>query len=405
MNLQNKTQHISLFSYLFFANFLYFFSRMAMSVAAPELIRQGLTEAEMGVILSAFFWGYVIMQIPGGILAQRFGGKRVLYASMLLSALLSAFTPLSMKVWVMSTIRGLTGVAQGPYFPCATNIVSRISKPEHVARIQGFILSGAHIGILTALPIGAWVIGKYGWASIFYLTALLSLIWCVLLIVSTRTISITGSQSKTAIPWRTLLTDRSNLGLTISYFSHNYAVYFFMAWLPTYLMQVHGFSLLSMGFVAIIPSFAAFIFVNVSGWLSDFLVKKGMPTTRSRLFLIYAGMGSAALSIALIPLFPSAFAAVLLITISQAMRSISTPMYWALTIDLAGSHAGILASIMNTSGNFAGVVAPMASGFIVAYFASWNMTIYVCSLVLFLGIVVIHQTIGRRRISYQIAID
>jgi len=397
MNLLTRTQYISLFSYLFFANFLCFFSRMSMSVAAPELIRRGLSEAEMGIILSAFFWGYVIMQIPGGILAERFGGKRVLNASVFLFSLLSALTPFSIKVWVMSAIRGFVGVAQGPYYPCITNIVARFGESRHIARIQGFILSGAHLGILTALPLGAWIMGQYGWPSVFYLAGLLGLVWCGAFLFSTKKIATAGGRSETSISWKVLLTDRSNLGLTISYFSHNYAVYFFMSWLPTYLMQVHGFSLLSMGFVATIPSFAAFIFVNISGWISDFLIKKGMPPSRSRLFLIYVGMGGAALSIALIPLFPSAFMAVLLITISQAIRSISTPIYWALTIDLAGPRAGILASVMNTSGNFAGVVAPLASGFIVAYFASWNMAIYASAIVILAGVIVIYRTVGRRK--------
>lgn len=399
MNPQERTPYVSIFAYLFFANLFCFFSRMSMSVAAPELIRHGLSEAEMGIILSAFFWGYVFMQVPGGVLAERFGGKRVLHVSIILSSLLSALTPISMKIWIMSTIRGLMGVAQGPYYPCMANMVSRFGRTEHIARIQGFILSGAHIGILAALPLGAWIMGKYGWASLFYVTALLGLLWSLLFFLSMRTIPADRSQSDRAIPWRTLLTDRSNLGLTISYFSHNYAVYFFMAWLPTYLMQVHGFSLISMGFVAMIPSFTAFVFVNLSGWFSDFLSARGMSVAGSRLCLIYVGMGCASLFIALIPLFPSPFFAVLLITLSQAIRSISTPIYWALTIDLAGSRAGILASFMNTSGNFAGVVAPMASGFIVGCCGSWNAAIYVCSAVLLLGVVAIHKTIDLKRLS------
>lgn len=396
MSSEGRIQNIWLFVFCFLASFLCFVTRVNISIAAPEMIAQGWTEAEMGIILSAFFWGYVIMQIPGGVLADRYGGKLIMSSGVFFFSLFTCLTPLSPKVWMMSIIRGLVGVGQGANFPCVTNLISRLAKPHHMARLQGFTLSGAHIGPLIALPAGAWIVGRYGWPSIFYVSGLIGFLWCILFVLKVGDIKTDDCVTRPRIPWKRLLTDKSSWGLTVSYFSHNYTAYFFLAWLPTYLIQAQGFSFMSMGIVASLPSLASFISMNLSGWFSDLLVRKGKSPAYSRLLLIYIGMGGSAISLMLITLCSSPFMAVFYITLASALRSISTPLYWTLTIDLAGDRAGILASIMNTSGNFAGILAPMISGFIVSYFADWNLAIYMCILAVLVGVLILIPTVGAR---------
>jgi predicted MFS family arabinose efflux permease len=133
--------------------------------------------------------------------------------------------------------------------------------------------------------------------------------------------------------------------------------------------------------------------MNLSGWLSDFLIKKGKSRAFSRKFLLYFGMGLSGCLLLSIIWFPNPYMVIALLTLSSAAKAISTPIYWALSVDMAPGHAGVLSSIMNTSGNVAGVAASALTGWLVATFGDWNLAIVLGSLITLLGVVVAVPTI------------
>ena len=146
------------------------------------------------------------------------------------------------------------------------------------AKVQGFVLSGITAGSVIAMPLGSWIVQTWGWPAIFYVFGLSGLLWIgpwlryasALQSKSTHLPTRRGER----IPWRIFLTHRSTLGLTLSYYCHNYASYFILAWLPTYLIKVHGFSMTGMGIGAALPALAATIGMNVSGLYTDHLIAR-----------------------------------------------------------------------------------------------------------------------------------
>ncbi|MGD8261326.1 MAG: MFS transporter [Desulfobacterales bacterium] len=382
----------------FCANILCFLNRVNISIAAPFMMNYfGWDENQMGAVFSAFFFGYVIFMIPGGLLADRFGSNKVLASGVAFWSLFSFLTPFFSGIWSMAFCRYLIGTGQGVHYPSINNFIANKVHFSDRAKVQGFTLSGNTIGVVLGLPLGSWIILNWGWPSIFYVFGLLGIIWLVFWIYFTKdelsNLSRMPKQKREPVPWRRLLSHRSSLGLTLSYFCHNYAAYMFLAWLPTYLIKVHGLSLAATGLATTAPPLTAGIFMNISGWFSDSLIKKGKSREFSRKFLLFIGMGlSGCLLLPLIWL-QNPYMIIAFLTLSSAARAISSPIYWALSVDMAPNHAGFLSSIMNTSGNVAGIVATALTGWLVATFADWNLAILISSATTLLGVVIALPTI------------
>ncbi len=382
----------------FCANVLCFFDRVNISIAAPFIMQHyGWDENRMGIVFSAFFVGYVIFMIPGGILADRFGSAKVLAGGVVFWSLFTVLTPFFSRIWSLSLCRCLIGTGQAVNYPSVNNFVAHQVPFSHRAKVQGFTLSGNMVGVMVGLPVGAWIILNWGWRFIFYLFGFLGFIWVFFWAYSAKKelSNLTNSlkREREPVPWLRLLFHRSSLGLSLSYFCHNYAAYMFLVWLPTYLITVHGLSLAATGIATAVPPLAAGIFMNLSGWLSDFLIKKGKSRAFSRKFLLYFGMGLSGCLLLSIIWFPNPYMVIALLTLSSAAKAISTPIYWALSVDMAPGHAGVLSSIMNTSGNVAGVAASALTGWLVATFGDWNLAIVLGSLITLLGVVVAVPTI------------
>lgn len=254
----------------FCANIICFMDRVNISIAAPFIMQHyGWNENQMGIIFSAFFVGYVIFMIPGGIVADRYGPRKVLAGGMAFWSLFTFLTPFFPRIWSMSMCRFLIGTGQAANYPGINNFIARQVPPSHRAKVQGFTLSGNTIGAVVGLPVGSWIILTWGWPSIFYQFGLLGIVWILFWFYANRREAPDAAETlegqRAPVPWRKLLGHRSALGLTGSYFCHNYAAFMFLAWLPTYLIKVHGLSLAATGLGAMVPALASAIFMNLSG--------------------------------------------------------------------------------------------------------------------------------------------
>ncbi|PQP34938.1 hypothetical protein C6A37_05160 [Desulfobacteraceae bacterium SEEP-SAG9] len=382
----------------FCASILCFLDRVNISVAAPFIMaHHGWDKTQMGIIFSAFFAGYVIFMIPGGVLADRYGAKKVLTAGVTFWSVFTILNPLFTRIWSMSLCRYMVGTGQGVYWPAVNTLIARHVSVYDRTKVLGFILSGITIGSVIGFPVGSWIIRMWGWHAIFYVFGFVGFIWVIFWLRFGKTI-LSGSlkvspSPKESIPWKGLLTNRSVLGLTFSYFCHNYAGYLFLVWLPTYLIQAHGFSLTAMGIGAAIPGLASGIFMNVSGWFSDYLIQKGKSREFSRKLMLFSGMGGSALFLVCLIWVKNPYLLVELLTLSSVTKALSTPVYWSLSVDMAPRHAGILSSIMNTSGNIAGIAASVLTGWMVSFFNDWNPAILAGAAITFLGVVIAVPTI------------
>lgn len=370
---------------------LAFMDRINLSVATPSIMAHyQWNEAQMGMISASFFAGYVLFMIPGGIVCDRFQARTVLPLSVLWWSALTFLIPFCHRVGSMALCLAVLGMGQGVLFPCINKLIARRVPLTSRAKAQGFTLSGINFGVVIGFLSGSWIGSIWGWQAIFYVYAALGFVWTLFWAWIVRAdlpdeADVDGSTWRGSIPWRHILFSRSVQGLSLSYFCHNYAGYLFLAWLPTYLKNVHGFSLFTVGWAAAIPSLVAMVSMNASGWLADHLVKKSVPLNFSRKIVLCSGMSAAGLSLLGMIDVSSGGMAVALLTVSSAAKAVSTPVYWSLSVDLNPRHAGFLSAVMNTAGNIAGVVAAALTGWIVAAFDSWNLAIGIGAAVTLLG--------------------
>jgi len=341
----------------------------------------GMDAGMMGIALSAFFWSYIIMNIPAGGLADKYGAKRVLGWAASLWSVCSALTGVATHFLHVVLARAGVGVGEAASFPVNARIVANSFPPEERGMAVGFYTSGLRLGFALTPILMACLISSWSWRFAFYVTGIGSLLWVVLWYFTYHE-SITeraAAQAVPKIPWVGLLCNRTVLGLVMCKFFQDYLFYLFVTWLPAYLIMDRGFSIMKMGWYASLPWIAGAIAQPLMGGFSDWLIRRGVSITVSRKSTVIT-MQLLAASVVVAGHVPAAMTAVWLLTLSVACESASTSILWATCTDVAPpAAAGSLAGIMNTAGALAGVLAPVVTGFFVKITGSFEQALLIGS--------------------------
>lgn len=388
----------------FLAIVIAYLDRVNLSVAAPILMKQfGWNAAQIGMVLSAFFAGYAILQAPSGWLADRIGGRKILAIGMLWWSLFTLLTPFGSTLLLMIFIRSMLGLGEAVTFPAITAMVSRWMPPVERGRAQGFNLSGMMVGAGAAIPVVALIIKSVGWEWAFYSFALLGVLWMFIWLnyvtdkpedhrgVSAEELeeiypkmdgevkSAVGSTESLG----TILKSKAVWGLILGYFMQLYNWYLFLTWLPGYLVMARGFDIIKTGFYGMLPYIGAFICANLAGHISDKMAKT-YGQTKARKIIIYISFLGSAIFLYFGAHAASPIMAVAFITICVSFVGLNFAPFWALPVDISPRNAGLISGLMNTSGTAAGIAAPMITGFVVSMTGSWVYALTVaigCSLV------------------------
>jgi ACS family glucarate transporter-like MFS transporter len=367
---------------LFTGTFINAIDRASLSTAAPNMMAElGLDARMMGIALSAFFWSYIIMNVPAGGLADRYGAKRVLGWAAGLWSVCSALTGVATQSLHVVLARLGVGVGEAASFPVNARIVATRFPPEERGTAVGCYTCGLRLGFALTPILMAGLISKWSWRCAFYVTGLASLLWVILWYFTyreTRT-ETAAARAVPKIPWKELLGNRTVLGLVLCKFFQDYLFYLFVTWLPAYLIMDRGFTLMKMGWYASLPWIAGALVQPLMGGFSDWLIRRGVSITVSRKTTIIA-MQLLAASVVLAGYAQDAMTAVWLLTLSAACESGSTSILWAACTDVAPpAAAGSLAGVMNTAGALAGVLAPVVTGFIVQLTGSFQEALLIGS--------------------------
>lgn len=399
-------RRLNLVALFFSANLICYMDRINISVTAPVIMKAyGWNEASLGIILSAFFMGYTLLQIPGGWLADRFGGKRVLTFGVLWWSFFTMITPLARTITGMAFFRTLMGLGEGVNFPSIQSLSARWIPAHERSRVMGFTLSGISAGNILAFPLATWVMVTFGWQTVFYLFGLLGIVWCLFWIkqaadrpethpaISDEELAYIRKhrpdvQPVKKIPWKQLLSQKPVWALVINHFCNSWAFFMFLTWLPTYLIKAHGFSLKEMGFYAMLPYIAMVIGSNGAGWLADYCITRTGNITRVRkLFHSVALIGAAVLLIFLAQA-QSKPSVILLMTLALGIMSMTGSTTGPNAMDIAPRYAGIIMGLQTTAGNIAGVIVPVVVGLIVSMTGRWEPIFYIASALLVFGVVI-----------------
>ncbi|HVB82204.1 MAG TPA: ACS family MFS transporter [Candidatus Binataceae bacterium] len=385
---------------------LCYVDRVNISIAIIPLAHaKGYSEAERGLVLSSFFWGYLWLQLPGGLLADRFGGKRVLGAGVALWSIATFLTPpATASFGLLLFMRGALGAGEAVNFPAIHSIAARWTLATERARAISLHLSGTALGTIIALLASPPIIIAFGWEAVFYISGLVGLLWLAMWwwkaadwpenspgVSAAEMAEIRAGRFEVAaaeaIPWGKICREPAVWAIVTAHLCNNFGFYILLLWLPSYLDHTFHVPLKDLGVMAVVPYVAAFVAGNCSGWLADALQRRGMRMTAVRKTLQTIAFGLGAAAVCAMPFAHSATQAVILATISIGGTAIGMGGWGVNHLDVAPRYAGILMGISNTFATLPGIVGVAATGFIVQATGSYSGAFYLAAAVYLVGLV------------------
>ena len=343
--------------------------RIGLSTAAPLVIKElHLSPALMGVAFSAFFWPYVLMQIPTGSLADRFGAKLVLGWAAGIWSIASASTAFVSNLVTLATTRIFLGAGESAWFPINVKVINNYFPKEERGFANGLSNGGIRLGSAIAPILMVTLIKSIGWRYAFLITGLGSLVWCVFWYFGFkpgRESSSVSLDKHDSFALKELLSKRLTVGIVLTKFFNDYLYYLLLTWIPTYLVMEKGFSLTKMGIYASFPWFFGFLAEPIVGGLSDWLIRKGWSVTLSRKSCVVAVQLISGIATMWVGFVSGSMMMVLTLTVAIAFQAASGSMTWTLCTEVAPKRAaGLMGGIMNTGGAVAGVLSPIITGLI-----------------------------------------
>jgi MFS family permease len=347
------------------------------------------------------------LQLPAGLLADRFGQKKVLGLAVLWWSLATAATGIANGFRSLVALRVALGIGEAGAYPSNAGIATRWFPREERATVAGIFDSGSKLGGAIALPLIAAMLAAFDWKLTFVLTGLLGIVWFVFwqliytdspagnkrvnaeeLAHIERGRSTPSTWRAARSDWRRLFAHRNIWAMCIGFFMINYNSYFFITWLPTYLVKARGLTLMEMGWVASLPLLVSIVVEVAAGWASDRLYASGrLSLTATRKLFLVIGLVMAS-SIGLAAYAHSAVVAVLLLIVAKSGTTVAASQVWALPGDVAPPNAvSMVAGLQNTVSNLGGVIGPIVTGAIVGATGSFVPALVVSSALIGIAIV------------------
>lgn len=368
-------------------------SALAVPLAMPEFIRSfHLSLTDRGVVNSAFFWTYAVLQIPAGFLVDRYGVKFPYFLGFAIWCLASASTALTKTIPELILVQVLLGVGQSVVAPASYRWIRYHFVEKERGLAVGLYMTGTKLGPAIGAPLAAWLIGRYDWRVMFVLIGLGGLIWLVpwLLLVSNDDRQIEGAAVKKEgtrpIAFGRIMVSPVTWGTIIASFCYMYFVYFCMTWMPAYFMERRHLSLGKMGLFVFFSFGGMAIVATLAGWAADRLIGRGYsPVTVRKCFTI-AGFTVACTE--LIGARASSLeTALIFAVVSLSGLGLATANYWALTQTLIpGAAIGRISGIQNAACSVAGIVAPLLTGWLLQKTGSYEAPMMAILVVLVVGV-------------------
>jgi ACS family D-galactonate transporter-like MFS transporter len=383
-----------------------FFDRINLSVSQEALHASfGLTLISFGYLSSAFSWSYAAMQIPAGILLDRFGVRRIGRISAFLWSVASFCAALSTGLTQLFAARLLLGIAESPTFPANAKAIGQWFPERERSLAISVTDAAAKLSSAIGVPLIGILLLHFGWRWSFAATGFISLLYFFLFrrvyteppeappsALNATLISINNTSPQDAtipqkVPLGYLLRQPKVYGLAIGWGAYNYSFFLLLTWLPSYLSVSLHVDLLHSVFYTSVPwLFAAITDLLVGGWLVDYLIQRGWNSTRVRQSVLLIGT-SFGLAIwgARNTLSPAV--AIIWISIALGGLAAAAPVAWTIPSLIAPKGSvGTVGGLANLCGQLSAIFAPIATGYIVSATHSFAIAFATATIVLLLGI-------------------
>lgn len=387
-----------------------FADRVVISVVAPMISKEfGFDKVTMGFVFSAFVSAYALGQVPGGWMGDRFGPRNVLTTIVSIWSIMTILTGQAFNFISFVVVRFVFGFSEGGAFPTATRAMQLWFTKAERGFVQGITHAASRLGGAIVAPVAVTIVSIWGWRAAFYVFGLIGLIWAITFYIVYRNrpednkwvnnaelAHIRGRDSdgninkeaelkeRPAVPWKVLLATPNLWYVVGSWVCWNYAIYFFLTWLPFYLVEYRHFSLSSMAFLATLPFIAGAIGDTVGGMATDKVYQKTGNLKFSRQAVAVPALLAAAGLLIPAAITENPYMAVACLVGAQFFLECVQGPQWSLPMDVGGEYSGTVAGIMNGGGNMAGSLSPIVFGFLVQK-GMWQAPFFVTATILTVG--------------------
>lgn len=363
---------------------------LSIVIAVPEFRSYfDLTNSQRGLMNSAFFWSYALLQVPAGWLVDRFGVKYPYAGSFVLWSVVSACTGLARTINQLFFARLLLGMGEATVAPASLRWIRMNVEEQQRGLAMGIYMAGTKIGPAIGAPIATLLVTAYGWRAMFYLTGLVSLVWLVPWLLLVPSDQRSPRQSSAAavphVPFSQVFRGTAIWGILIGTFCYSCYLFFCVTWLPAYFKEQRNLPLNLMGLYTMFSFSGMAVTTILSGWAADRLVvKTGDPVRIRKLFTI-AGMLLAATEV--FGAWTTSPGTALFFSIfSLAGLGVATANYWALTQTVVpGTAIGRIGGLQNMASNLAGVAAPILTGWLIDRSGSFEAPMLAIAVLLLVG--------------------
>jgi len=371
------------------AVFINYIDRGNLATAAPLIQDElHLSASQLGVLLSAFYYGYVVCMPGMGWLAERFGAKTILAAGVAVWSIATLTTGFAASFAALLGLRILLGVGESAAFPCASKVIAHAVEVSRLGVANGVLSFGYLLGPAVGTLLGGFLMTLYGWRPVFIVFGALSLLWLwpwrrVVIGPAPKSAAADGASPT----YGEILSRRALWGASLGHFASNYAYYFIVSWLPFYLVKSRGFSLGSMVAIASWAYLLNAMSALSMGWLADRWIRAGRSVT-----LVYKGIMAAnhiagIACMAGMVVLPAA-GSVAALFVFEIISGCSYPGLFAIPQIIAGPAAtGRWVGIQNAAGNVAGLIAPAITGVLVDRTGRFDVAFALAALVNLLGLI------------------
>ena len=409
--------------------------KVNISVAIIPMAKEmGWSVGQAGLLQSAFFYGFALSQLPGGYLATRFGGARMLPIGVFVwSAATCAVPFLADDPNALFVSRALVGLGEGVSPAAATDVIARSVPIGERSRAVAFVFNGFNVGSVLGLSLAPLIIENFGWRSVFVAFGSLGIVWVFWVglgiyprggaapaeksgdaedptgdlapiegLVGKRRERLpeaaegTGESSVVAqrdddddraVPWRAILTSTPLRALAYVHFCNNWGFYVLLAWLPSYFTQELGVTLTNASLFTLLPPLANIAVASFVGPLADDALKRNVDVTVVRKVAQTVALCGPATFMALTCFFAnddeSGVVTVALLTIGLGMSSFSYAGLYCVHQDMSPRFASILLGMTNTIGALPGVIGVPLTGYLLAKTENWELSMFLPAIALY----------------------
>lgn len=388
---------------LVLALLLCYIDRVLISLAAIEMQNElGWSDSDKGFVLSSFFVGYLVMQMLGGILSNRYGGRNIFLFAVVFWSLFTLLTPAAAYTSFAALLlaRFLLGIGEGAAYPAAYNLIHGWMRTEERSRAISTTNAAAAMGTILALLVTGVIIERYGWPAVFYLFGGMGLIWTLFWIKhippfppaqavfkdkETMSKSLYG---KPKTPWKLLFTHRAVLTLYLVTACAASISYTLASWLPSYFVGTFGLSISQAGFYSIVPWGAMIVITLAAGIYADKLIAKGVATIVVRKRMVLVGLLTIAFCVLTLTRIDTTGMAVLMVSGVFSGLAIIVPGYTPVAAEILPDHGDILFGFMVGTGSVASSIVVAITGVILENTGSYNFLFFGMAAISMLALIV-----------------